>query len=77
LSLGRSFGRVGAIYICGLASVLDPLWCLWDDASQCLHDKVAGTVVLTEKDPGGSRWQPGLPPPVSAPSHPPPQDPRV
>jgi uncharacterized RDD family membrane protein YckC len=73
LSLGRSFGRVGAIYICAFASVLDPLWCLWDDASQCLHDKVAGTVVLTEKDPGGSHWQP----PVSTPSHPSPQDPRL
>ena len=62
LTNGRSFGRVGAIYICGFASVLDPLWCLWDDSSQCLHDKVAGTVVITERGPGRSNWQPDRPP---------------
>lgn len=27
-------------------SVLDPAWLLWDRRRQCLHDKVAGTVVV-------------------------------
>lgn len=53
LTYGRSFGRVGAIYLGSFASILDPLWCLWDDASQCLHDKIAGTVVVTERSSGG------------------------
>ena len=73
LTTGRSYGRLGAVYICGFASILDPLWCLWDDASQCLHDKLAGTVVLTEKGPGGPYWQPGQSP-VGAPPPPSQQD---
>ena len=56
LTNGRSFGRVGAIFVCGFASILDQLWCLWDDSSQCLHDKLAGTVVVNEKDPGRQQW---------------------
>ena len=29
-----------------LASWIDPLWCLWDDRKQTLHDKVAHTFVV-------------------------------
>jgi hypothetical protein len=28
--------------------LLDVLWCLWDEERQCLHDKVASTVVVNE-----------------------------
>jgi uncharacterized RDD family membrane protein YckC len=51
LSWGRSFGRA-AIYrfggLLGVLSVLDQLWCLWDDNRQCLHDKVVGTIVVND-----------------------------
>ncbi len=36
--------NVGGIY-----SLLDSLWCLWDGRRQCLHDKIAGTVVVTTR----------------------------
>jgi len=26
--------------------LLDPAWCLWDPQRQCLHDKIARTVVV-------------------------------
>jgi uncharacterized RDD family membrane protein YckC len=29
---------------------LDPLWCLWDDKRQCLHDKAAGTIVINDPE---------------------------
>ncbi len=50
-AIGRSVARVAA----GLMSwigLLDPLWCLWDERRQCLHDKLADTIVVN--DPGGS-----------------------
>jgi uncharacterized RDD family membrane protein YckC len=59
LGWGRSFGRV-AIYslasVLGWVGVLDQLWCLWDENRQCLHDKVAGTIVVNDPaspDPHG------------------------
>ena len=40
-----------------LFGLLNSLWLLWDKPNrQCLHDKVAGTVVVkTEMDPGPAR----------------------
>jgi uncharacterized RDD family membrane protein YckC len=29
----------------GLYGLIDSLWCLWDKKKQCLHDKIASTVV--------------------------------
>lgn len=35
---------------CGVVSLLDQLWLLWDKPlRQCLHDKLAGTVVVTTR----------------------------
>lgn len=48
---GRAFGRVGvavAAGIVGLPGILDPLWCLWDDNVQCIHDKAVGTIVVND-----------------------------
>ena len=70
LTYARSFGRVGSMYIASFASILDPLWCLWDDASQCLHDKIAGTVVVTERSPGGQSWPSEQPRAHGGPWHP-------
>lgn len=36
-----------------LVLLLDPLWLLWDRSVHCLHDKVAGTVVVAYRRPGG------------------------
>ncbi len=54
LGWGRALGRAAAHWASGwfgLLGLLDPLWCLWDGDSQCLHDKVADTVVVN--DPAG------------------------
>lgn len=51
LSWGRSFGRIGIFWLSGFfswAGLLDPLWCLWDANSQCLHDKVVDTIVVND-----------------------------
>jgi len=29
-----------------MLSILDPAWLLWDPKRQCLHDKLADTVVV-------------------------------
>lgn len=43
---GRALGY-GILNAIPLVSLLDKLWLLWDKpAQQCLHDKVAGTVVV-------------------------------
>jgi uncharacterized RDD family membrane protein YckC len=49
-AIAVSTALLGLVPIVGaLASVvrfLDPAWLLWDAKRQCLHDKVADTVVL-------------------------------
>jgi uncharacterized RDD family membrane protein YckC len=51
----RCWGRAGAYFgialaasFCGLIGLLDELWCLWDGDRQCLHDKLASTVVVND-----------------------------
>ncbi len=46
---GQAAGR-SAFYsvlggLCACIGLIDVLWLLWDERRQCLHDKVAGTVV--------------------------------
>lgn len=77
LTCARSYGRVGAVYVASFASILDPLWCLWDDASQCLHDKIASTVVITERSSGSQNWRPGQPPAHGGPWQPQDHDPQA
>jgi uncharacterized RDD family membrane protein YckC len=52
LGWGRSFGRAAifwlAVCCAGSIGLLDPLWCLWDDKRQCLHDKVADSIVIND-----------------------------
>jgi len=51
LGWGRSFGRVGLYWLSGVLGwigLLDPLWCLWDENQQCLHDKAIGTLVVND-----------------------------
>ncbi|KAA6221109.1 RDD family protein [Streptomyces albofaciens JCM 4342] len=53
LSFGRAFGRWAIVFPMGfvpLLGLLNVLWCLWDEPyRQCLHDKVAGTVVVSSR----------------------------
>jgi uncharacterized RDD family membrane protein YckC len=51
LGWGSAFGRVTIYYLFGFASwigLIDPLWCLWDENHQCLHDKAASTLVIND-----------------------------
>jgi uncharacterized RDD family membrane protein YckC len=51
LGWGQSFGRAGAYMLASWLSwlgLVDFLWCLWDADGQCLHDKVAGTLVVRD-----------------------------
>ena len=51
LGWGRSFGRAAIFWLAGCfgwIGLLDPLWCLWDDRRQCLHDKVADSIVIND-----------------------------
>ncbi len=51
LSGWRALGRAVIQTLFGFLSwigLLDPLWCLWDDNRQCLHDKVADTIVVND-----------------------------
>jgi uncharacterized RDD family membrane protein YckC len=51
LGWGRSFGRIAIYWVSGFLSwlgLLDPLWCLWDENQQCLHDKVADSIVIND-----------------------------
>lgn len=52
LTFGRSLGRAAAkvgLNLLPVVSLLDPLWCLWDKDRQCLHDKMADTVVVRDR----------------------------
>lgn len=51
LGWGRAFGRAAIFWLAWFLSwigLLDPLWCLWDDKRQCLHDKVADSIVVND-----------------------------
>jgi uncharacterized RDD family membrane protein YckC len=51
LGWGRAFGRSSVGWLAawlGWIGLLDPLWCLWDGDRQCLHDKIAGTLVVDD-----------------------------
>jgi uncharacterized RDD family membrane protein YckC len=86
LGWGRSFGRITLYVLSGSLSwlgLLDPLWCLWDQNQQCLHDKAVGTLVINDGSddeiPGGpgtlvsgeasdaARWRPIQSVPTTAP----------
>jgi uncharacterized RDD family membrane protein YckC len=52
LSFWRALARAGAVSAASMMSwlgLLDSLWCLWDENCQCVHDKVADTVVITDR----------------------------
>lgn len=53
LTFGRSLGRWAIVFPMGfvpLLGLLNVLWCCWDEPyRQCLHDKVAGTVVVRRR----------------------------
>jgi uncharacterized RDD family membrane protein YckC len=51
MSKGTCWGRAAAYFGFNLVSVLgllDVIWCLWDEERQCLHDKVASTLVVND-----------------------------
>ncbi|WP_161602752.1 RDD family protein [Thermomonospora catenispora] len=54
---GEAAGRAAFFTVlgglCGCIGLVDALWILWDERRQCLHDKVAGTVVR-KIVPGGA-----------------------
>jgi uncharacterized RDD family membrane protein YckC len=64
----RAMGRSALGVAVGLMSwigLLDPLWCLWDERRQCLHDKVADTIVVNDPPPHDPTQAPPQPPPGS------------
>jgi len=51
LGWGRSFGRAAlyeASWLLSWVGLLDPLWCLWDDQRQCIHDKAVDSIVIND-----------------------------
>ncbi|MDP9074374.1 MAG: RDD family protein [Actinomycetota bacterium] len=51
LGWGSALGRAGATAAAGFLSwlgLIDPLWCLWDENRQCLHDKIVSTIVVQD-----------------------------
>lgn len=51
LGWGRALSRALIFWVAGFIGwlgLLDPLWCLWDEHRQCLHDKVAGSIVIND-----------------------------
>ena len=50
IGVGRGIGRyfIGALLglACGIGTILDALWPLWDQKNQALHDKVVSSVVV-------------------------------
>jgi uncharacterized RDD family membrane protein YckC len=63
LSVGRAYGRaacyplgftlIGVFPIIGMINLLNVLWLCWDQSRQCLHDKIAKTLVIDDRAPGG------------------------
>jgi uncharacterized RDD family membrane protein YckC len=54
LSTGASWGRAAAVAALNLVgiSLIDVLWCLWDQDRQCLHDKIVQTTVIVDPSRG-------------------------
>lgn len=53
LGWGRSLGRISLYWASGFLNwigILDPLWCLWDDNHQCIHDKAVDSIVINDLD---------------------------
>jgi uncharacterized RDD family membrane protein YckC len=51
MSKRTCWGRAAVYFGFSLVSVLgilDQIWCLWDEERQCLHDKVASTLVVND-----------------------------
>jgi uncharacterized RDD family membrane protein YckC len=52
LGWGRAIGRAailgGAGIVLNWIGLIDPLWCCWDENTQCLHDKAVGAVVVRD-----------------------------
>lgn len=51
LGWGRAFGRAALFWLStclGWLGLLDPLWCLWDDKRQCVHDKAVDSIVVND-----------------------------
>jgi uncharacterized RDD family membrane protein YckC len=51
LGWGRALARAVIFSVAGFLGwigLLDPLWCLWDDRRQCLHDKVADSIMIND-----------------------------
>ncbi len=51
---GSASGRAAISWVAGCfasswVGLVDPLFCCWDPIQQCLHDKVAGTIVITDR----------------------------
>lgn len=59
LSTARAYGRaafypmglslLGMIPVVGMVNLVDALWQFWDTDHQCLHDKVARTIVIESR----------------------------
>lgn len=47
---GQLVGRYFAYVLSMLPLMLGYLWCAWDPRKQCWHDKLAGTLVLVDKE---------------------------
>jgi uncharacterized RDD family membrane protein YckC len=61
LGWGRAFGRVAIYWVIGIlgwVGLVDSLWCLWDDNHQCLHDKVADSIVINDGAPQRAEARP-------------------
>jgi uncharacterized RDD family membrane protein YckC len=83
IGFGAAAGRA-AVYgvppivpvVGGLFALLNELWLLWDKQRQCLHDKVASTVVVKTRGPYAPPWPgPAAPGSAAAPPQPAPPQP--
>lgn len=51
LGWGRALGRTCLYWLSsyiGVIGLVDPLWCLWDNDRQCVHDKAVNTIVVND-----------------------------